>query len=93
MKEDQRGPNNILLYYRQVLGDMIEVYQYTHALYSVNPDLKTLIKEVLFGELERGQGWLVRWLFGFYGISTFVGYLTPNKFLWKLFYFKQFCLA
>ena len=23
------------------------------------------------------------WLFGFYGISTFVGYLTPNPFLYK----------
>ena len=23
------------------------------------------------------------WLVGFYGISTFVGYLTPNLFLWK----------
>ena len=23
------------------------------------------------------------WLFGFYGISTFVGYLTPNPFLCK----------
>ena len=22
--------------------------------------------------------WLVDWLFGFYGISTFVGYLMPN---------------
>ena len=26
---------------------------------------------------------LVGWLVGFYGISTFVGYLTPNPFLWK----------
>ena len=25
-------------------------------------------------------GWLVGWLFGFYGI---VGYLTPKQFLWK----------
>ena len=23
--------------------------------------------------------WLVGWLNGFYGISTFVGYLTPNS--------------
>ena len=23
------------------------------------------------------------WFGGFYGISTFVGYLTPNPFLWK----------
>ena len=26
---------------------------------------------------------LVGWLFGFYGISTFVGYLMPNPFLYK----------
>ena len=23
--------------------------------------------------------WLVGWLVGFYGVSTFVGYLTPNS--------------
>ncbi len=28
-------------------------------------------------------GWLVGWLVVFYGISTFVGYLTPNPFLCK----------
>ena len=27
--------------------------------------------------------WLFGWLVGFYGISTFVGYLTPNPFLCK----------
>ena len=27
--------------------------------------------------------WLVGWLVGFYGISTFVGYLMPNPFLYK----------
>ena len=33
-------------------------------------------------------------LIGFYGISTFVGYLMPNLFLYnKQFYFKQFSLA
>ena len=32
-------------------------------------------------------------LFGFYGISTFVGYLTQNPFLNNQFYFKQFSLA
>ena len=26
----------------------------------------------------------IGWLFGFYGISTFVGYLMPNPFLYKL---------
>ena len=28
------------------------------------------------------DSWLV-WFIGFYGISTFVGYLTPNPFLCK----------
>ena len=33
-------------------------------------------------------------LFGFYGITTFVGYLMPNDFYTnKQFYFKQFSLA
>ena len=33
-------------------------------------------------------------LFGFYGISVFVGYLIPNTFLYKKhFYFKQFSSA
>ena len=30
--------------------------------------------------LTRGGSWLVGWLVEFYGISTFVGYLTPNPF-------------
>ena len=35
-------------------------------------------------ENKRMVGWFVGWLvFGFYGISTFVGYLTPNPFLYK----------
>ena len=38
--------------------------------------------------------WLVGWLFGFYGISTFIGYLTANPFYANIqFYFKQFSLA
>ena len=42
----------------------------------------------LLARLERGMEeleirWLV-WFVGFYGISTFVGYLTPNLFLCKL---------
>ena len=33
------------------------------------------------------------WLVGFYGISTFVGYLTPNPFLYKfLFQTIQFSM-
>ena len=33
------------------------------------------------------------WLVGFYGISTFVGYLTPNPNLNDQFYLNQFSLA
>ena len=34
------------------------------------------------------------WFVGFYGISTFIGYLTPNPFyVNNLFYLKQFTLA
>ena len=34
------------------------------------------------------------WFVGFYGISTFVGYLTPNQFyVNNMFYVKQFTLA
>ena len=37
---------------------------------------------------------LVNRFIGFYGTSTFVGYLTPNPFsLNNQFYFKQFSLA
>ena len=32
--------------------------------------------------IERLVGWLVGWL-DFYDISTFVGYLMPNPFLYK----------
>ena len=30
-----------------------------------------------------GYGWLVGWLVGFFGISTIVGYLTPNPILYE----------
>ena len=32
---------------------------------------------------ERKKKTLMVWFVGFYGISTFVGYLTPNPFLCK----------
>ena len=35
----------------------------------------------------------LQWLVGFYGISTFVGYLMPNSFDANKFNFKQFSLA
>ena len=35
----------------------------------------------------------IGWLVGFYGISTFVGYLTLNPFLYKLFNSKQFSMS
>ena len=37
-------------------------------------------------QIEFEKGWIDNtngWLVGFYGISTFVGYLTPNPFLGK----------
>ena len=34
-------------------------------------------------EIAKKQPQMIGWLFGFYGISTFVGYLTPNPVLWK----------
>ena len=61
---------------------------------------KLAVAQILVKKLPANVGWLVGWLvgwFGFYGISTFVGYLTPNPFFFfftnKQFYFKQFCLA
>ena len=36
---------------------------------------------------------LVGGLVGFYGITTYVGYLTPNLFLCSQLYFRQFSLA
>ena len=43
--------------------------------------------------LRMSTRWLIGWL-GFYGISTFVGYLTPSPFyVNNQFYLKQFSLA
>ena len=38
---------------------------------------------------------MVGYFIGFYGISTFVGYLTPNQYLYKYVLFKtiQFSLS
>ena len=33
--------------------------------------------------LQTFLSFMADWLFGFYGISTFVGYLMPNEFLYK----------
>ena len=45
-------------------------------------------------KLERLVGQLEGWLFGFYGISTFVGYLMPKDFYTNnQFYFQQLSLA
>ena len=45
--------------------------------------------QMILGEIAN----ILDWLVGFNSISTFVGYLMPNPFLYKLFYFKQFSLA
>ena len=38
----------------------------------------------LFITFDKLYSSLVSWLVGFYGTSTFLGYLTPNPFLYKL---------
>ena len=45
-----------------------------------------MMRLALYKELTRYSSlvdWFVGWLFGFYGTSTLVGYLTPNLFLYK----------
>ena len=42
-------------------------------------ELRTIWSHLLVWKIS----WLVGWLVDFYGISTFVGYLTPNPFLCK----------
>ena len=37
-----------------------------------------MIKQFYFLYINNSD-WLVSWLVGFYGVSTFVGYLTPNS--------------
>ena len=68
-------------------------YYFINHVYSETK--KERIKEMEEGSKENKtnkQTKLVGW-FGFYSISTIVGCLTPNPFLWKEFYFKQFSLA
>ena len=44
--------------------------------------------------MPEDHAWLVAWLFGFYVVSIFVGYLMPNaSYTNYQFYFKQFSLA
>ena len=45
--------------------------------------VKSTVSKVMTTFEKKGY-WLVGRLVGFYGISTFVGYLTPNPFLFKL---------
>ena len=56
---------------------------------------KGRVQKVRFGLLPTNiLCWLFVCLFGLYGISTFVGSLKPNPFLYnKQFSFKQFSLA
>ena len=39
--------------------------------------------QILQKQEMNNRSWLVGWFVGLYGISTFVGYLTPNPFLCK----------
>ena len=48
---------------------------------TVKPTVISVLETVPKG-LERGlEELVVGWLFGFYGLSTFMGYLKPNPFL------------
>ena len=55
---------------------------------------KIIFQIVQFSIGTQFQCWLVGWLFRFYSISTFIGYLMPNPFYSNnQFYFKPFSLA
>ena len=52
----------------------LEIIRWIKIDFSMPIDHKILLN-------EDGKVSLIGWLFWFYGISTFVGYLTPNPFL------------
>ena len=58
---------------------------------------KNLFKQMTVDEIYDKSGqFMFVYLFGFYGISTFVGYLMPNPFLYKwtvLFQTNQFSMS
>ena len=47
------------------------------------PLSKGLFKIFNRNTIKLSYSWLVYWLVGFYGISNFLDYLTPNPFLCK----------
>ena len=58
------------------------------------PDWLPSLRISMSNSLHRGRKRRFGFLFGFYAISTFVGYLMPDPFLYKnQFYFEQFSLA
>ena len=56
-------------------------YDHTNKWYMPNPEC--IQENERYNILWDFDGWLVGWLFWFYGISTFVGYLMLNLFLNK----------
>ena len=50
----------------------------------ITDNTRIIASSFLYGEVVG----LVCWFVGFYGISTFVGYLTPKSILCNLFYWK-----
>ena len=38
---------------------------------------------IILNDLSAESNFVIGWFVGFYGISIFVGYLTPNSFLFK----------
>ena len=64
--------------------------EYLHLYISIHSEKKIIHKYIKWKKHKKNKikenkikERLVGWLVGFYGISTFVGYLTPNPFLYK----------
>ena len=70
------------------IGDPILLNPGTHRFTAILNSLKTNISARLKKFYDKPNNaeftfdlvWFIGWLVGFYGISTFVGYLTPNQF-------------
>ena len=59
------------------------VHDYFYYFSQKSFHLSHVIKTIFLGLFFYSSKLLVGWFVGFYGISTFVGYLMPNPFLCK----------
>ena len=56
-----------------------KLHQCNYSVNTMKKDKESIVVEDIIFFVD----WLVGWSFGFYGISTFVDYLTSNPFLYK----------